>query len=306
MEQSGESDEGDVAIFVLKPGPPVSFPNAPREPMIDNGLTMVVGRLWFTAAAVASAHYVDLPQDASDDGLFSFVTDELGHGSQPALFFDGRTVSPELRWYPDGLGEPDNVEVKPLMGDVNADDVAAAIDKLYLDCLVTPVSLPLGGTLWSNAASFWPREHVESVVQSHVKISLVSRFPFCTIRHEQTQQTGRSDLEIEETDPFNHNSVVRHAIIELKVLRSFGSTGSPVSNSDAKEWIEEGVRQAAAYRAVKSAGWSALCCFDMRRTDAGYDACFAHVRDSAATKEVTLWRWFLYESSYSYRRAMDG
>ena len=54
-------------------------------------------------------------------------------------------MSPELRWYPDGLGEPDNVEVKPLMGDVNAGDVAAAIDKLYLDCLVTPVSLPLGG-----------------------------------------------------------------------------------------------------------------------------------------------------------------
>ena len=306
LEQSGESDEGDVAIFVLKPGSPVSFPNAPREPMIDNGLTMVVGRLWCTAAAVASAHYVELPQDASDDELFAFVTEELGLGSRPALFFDRRTVAPELRWYPDGLGDPDNVEVKPLMGDVSAGAVSEAIDKLYLECLVTPVSLPLGGALWNNVANFWPRDNVESVLQSHVKISLVSRFPFCTIRHEQTQQTGRNDLEIEETDPFNHNSVVRHAIIELKVLRSFGSKGSPVSNSDAKKWIEEGVRQAAAYRAVKSVGWSALCCFDMRRADAGYEACFAHVRDGAATKEVTLWRWFLYESSGSYRRAMDG
>lgn len=305
LEKSGESEDGDVAIFVLKPGPPVSFPNAPREPMIDNGLTMVVGRLWLTAAAVASAHYVDLPQNVSDDELFSFVADELGLGSQPALFFDRRTVAPELRWYPCGLGDPDKVEVKPLMGDVDSDDVFAAIDKLYRECLVTPASLPLGGNVWNDASKFWPHENVESLIQSHVKITLVSRFPFCTIRHEQTQQTGRSDLEIEQTIPFSDSAFVRHAIIELKVLRSFGSKGSPVSNSEVDQWIEDGVEQAAAYRAVKSARWSTLCCFDMRRIDTGYDKCFAHVRDCASKKDVTLWRWFLYESAASYRKAMS-
>ena len=304
LEESDEEETGDVAIFVLNPGPPASLPNAPREPMIDNGLTMVVGRLWFTAASVASAHYVDLPQNASDDDLFSFVTDEHSLGSRPALFFDRRTPSPELRWYPDGLRDPNNVDVKPLVGDVSADEVFAAIDRLHRECLVTPISLPLGGTLWKNAAKYWPRENVESTIQSHVKISLVSRFPFCTIRHEQTQQTGRNDLEIEQTDPFDNNSLVRHAIIELKVLRSFGSTGSPVSDLETDQSIQEGVQQAAAYRAVKSARWSVLSCFDMRETDAGYDACFAHVRDCASTKDVVLWRWFLYESSASYRKAM--
>ena len=304
LEKRGASDDGDVAIFVLKPGPPVTVPDASREPMVDNGRTMVVGRLWFTAAAVVSAHYVDLPRNASDDELFSFVADDLSLGSQPALFFDGRTVSSELRWYPEGLGDPDNVEVKPLTGDVTPDDVFAAVDKLYWECLVTPVSLPLGGNLWSDPSKYRPRENVESLLQSHVKISLVSRFPFCTVRHEQTQQTGRSDLEIEQADPFDRTSFIRHAIIELKVLRSYGSKGSPVSSSEVDKWIEEGVRQAAAYRAVKTARWSALCCFDMRRTDPGYEACFNHVRDCAVAKDVTLWRWFLYESSASYRQAM--
>ena len=143
------------------------------------------------------------------------------------------------------------------------------------------------------------------MVQAHVKISLVSRFPFCTIRHEQSQQTGRNDLEIEEADPFDNNSVVRHAIIELKVLRSFRSTGTPVPEADADESIKEGIQQAAAYRAVKSAHWSALSCFDMRSNDAGYDACFSHVKEYASKKDVVLWRWFLYESSASYRKAMD-
>ena len=272
MEKRGESDEGDVAIFVLKPGPPVSIPDAQREPMVDNGRAIVAGRLWFTAAAVVSAHYVDLPQNASDDEFFTFVADELNLGSQPALFFDRRTVSPELRWYPGGLGDPDNVEVKPLTGEVSPDDVFSAIDNLYRECLVTPVSWPLGGNLWNDGTKYWPRENVESLVQSHVKISLVSKFPYCTIRHEQTQQTGRSDLEIQQSDPFDRSSSVSHAIIELKVLRSYGSTGSPVSNSEADKWVEEGVRQAAAYRSVRGARWSALCCFDMRKSDAGYEA----------------------------------
>ena len=304
LRNSGEAENPDVAIFVLKPGPPPSFPDAAREPMIDNGLTMVVGRLWFAAATVASAHYVDLPRNVDDDGLFRFVSDELSLGSQPTLFFDGRIVSPELRWYPAGLGDPNNVEVKPLEGDVSADEVFVAIDNLYRECLVTPGSLPSGGTLWKDASRFHPRDNAESIVQSHLKTCLVSRFPYCTIRHEQTQQAGRDDLEIEQSDPFNDNAFIRHAIIELTILRSYRSTGSTVSNSENKGYIDEGVRQVAAYRAVKSARWSALSCFDMRTTDAGDNACFAHVHNLASTNGVILWRWFLYESSKSYREAM--
>ena len=153
-DNSAVEEDGNVAIFVLKPGPPASSPNAPREPMIDSGRKIVVGKLWFVAASVASAHYVDLPQDVSDDVLFSFVTDQHCLGSQPALFFEGRTPSPQLRWYPNGLGNPDNVVVKPLVGNVSTDEVFAAINRLYQECLVTPVSLPLGGTLWTNSAAF--------------------------------------------------------------------------------------------------------------------------------------------------------
>ena len=306
LDRLEKTDGGNIAIFVLKPGPPPTFPGARREPMLYNGLSMVNGRVWSTAAAVASAHYVDLPQNASDDGLISFVTDDLDLGSFPTLIFDPRPASPLLLWYPEGLANLDNVEEKALSGEVSPQKVIDAIDRLYWECLITPGSLPRGGSLWNDSGKYWPTDDVESLVQAHLKVCLTSWFPFCTVRHEQTQQAGRTDLEIEENDPYDYTSITRHAVIELKVLRNFGSTGSVVSDSVANVWIEEGVLQAAGYRTMKSFRWSALCCFDMRRDDIGRGTCFAHVQQKAETNHVELWRWFLYASSASLRQALDN
>ena len=76
-----------------------------------------------------------------------------------------------------------------------------------------------------------------------------------------------------------------------------------MSDKHTKDWVEEGVRQASAYRTNTSARWSALCCFDMRMDDAGDNACFAHVEELADKLDVFLRRWFLYASSSAYRKA---
>ena len=271
--------------------------------MLDNGHTKVVGRLWFTSAAVVSAYSVELPQDSSDDRRFSFVTDELDLGSHPTLIFDPRTVSPQLRWYAAGLSQPDKVELKPLEGDVSPEAVYEAIEQLYQECFVTPSGLPQGVNLWQRADRHWPRVDAEALVQSHLKAGLVMRFPYCKVRHEQPQQAGRTDLEIDQLNPVDRSITTRHAIVELKVLRSFHSSGSNVSDKHTKDWVEEGVRQASAYRTNTSARWSALCCFDMRMDDAGDNACFAHVEELADKLDVFLRRWFLYASSSAYRKA---
>lgn len=304
LQATCQGDENDIAIFILKSGPPETISSAKRVPMVDNGLTMVVGRLWFTAAPVVSAHYVELPQGTDDEGRFSYVTNELDLGSRPTLIFDPRTATPELRWYPNGLGQPDSVELKPLAGDVGPDDVFEAINELYQECLVTPDSLPHGVNLWKDADRHWPRSDAEALVQSLLKAGLVLRFPHCRVWHEQPQQAGRSDLEIVEPDPLDRSIVRHHAILELKVLRSFRSGGSTVSANETNDWIEEGVRQAVAYRRIKGARWSALCCFDMRTNNAGDKATFAQVRECATALNVLLTRWFLYASSADYRQAM--
>lgn len=305
-DNAGESDDGDIAIFVLEPKPPESLSDAERVPMFDNGLTMVTGRLWFTPPAVVMAHYVDLPHGANDDTRFSFVADELDLGSLPTLLFDPRTSSPELRWYPNGLSEPDNVELKPLGGDVTPDEVFEVIDRLHAKCFITPSGLPTSVNFWNDSGSYRPRENAEALVQSYLKIGLTSAFPFCTVRHEQTQTAGRTDLEIEQLNPIDGTIATRHAIIELKVLRSYGSGGSTVSPATTNDAIEKGVRQASAYRLTKETRWSALCCFDMRKDDLGVDACFHHVQELATELAVTLKRWFLYASSDAYRQALTN
>ena len=273
--------------------------------MFDNGLTKVNGRLWFTAASVVSGYYVDLPQ-GTDSERFSYVADQLDLGTQPTLLFEPRTLSPELRWYPEGLGQPDTRDLLPLEGVVRPGDVLSAIDQVYEQCFIVPGGLPQGVSLWNDASRRRPLENAESLVQSYLKVGLVMKFPYCTIRHEQTQLTGRTDLEIGQQDPLDRSVSTLHAILELKVLRSFWSTGLTVSDNQTKKWISEGVRQAATYRMDKEARWSALCCFDMRRDDAGDEACFADVQDCADALEVMLRRWFLYASAAELRQARTG
>src|SRR5687767_3721207 len=101
-------------------------------------------------------------------------------------------------------------------------------------------------------------------------------FPTCTIRHEETGTSGRLDLEIEETDEASLGTVVRYAVLEPKVLRSFRSGGSTYSDQKNLDWIEDGVGQAASYRAERKALAAALCCFDMRKEMTG-EKCFDHV-----------------------------
>ena len=286
IEAEAQSDDTDIAIFVLKPKPPDSVAGAESQPMVGNGLTKLIGRLWFTAAPVASAHYVDLPEDTNDSGRISYVADVLHLGSLPTLIFDPRTQLPELRWYPEGLNDLNNVEVKHLHGDVSPVEVFATIDRLYYQCFVTPGTMAPGGNLWRDSAQSQVRQNAEALVQAQIKAGLATRFPFCTIRHEQPQPSGRTDLEIEQPDPRRRGSVTRFGILELKVLRSFGSTGIAVSATQNQEWIRGGVQQAAAYRNEKHAKWSALCCFDMRTVNPGDYECFAHIRDNATAFDV--------------------
>ena len=302
-EASDKTDAADIAIFILSPSPPESLDNLIWEPMLDNGRTEVVGRLWFTAAAVVSAHGVELPKDTDDAVRFSFVTSIPALGSLPTVIYDPRPVSQWLRWYPEGLSMPDNVEVKSIDAEVSPSEVFEVIEQLHQECFVTPDGLPPGTHLWRNSAKQWPRKDAEAMMQSQLKAGLVVKFPFCKIRHEQPNKAGRTDLEIEKPDRSRFNSFAHHALLELKILRSYWSTGSPVSNKETTDWIREGVRQAVAYRREIGGHWSALCCFDMRKNDKGDDDTFDHVRESARELDVVLWRWFLFASSDDYRQA---
>lgn len=292
------------ALFLLEPAPRIDQEESTpkRIPMLDNGLTPLNGRLWFVGAAVVSGHYVSVAEH-DDDNLFRFVIDRLELGNVPAILFEPRTGIPEVRFYPSGLGSQDEYKRLPLGGsDISLDKILEAINNVYCQCLVTPSAQINAGKLWEQSDKWRPVVNAEAIIQWTLKAGLVAAFPSCIVRHEQTSVSGRVDLEIEECGPLDREAIVRHAVLELKVLRSFGSTGETVSPSEILAEIKSGVLQAAAYRDDKSARAAALCCFDMRKADLG-ESCFEHVSTLAEGAKVRLKRWYLFASASLYRKS---
>ena len=302
--EGADTDPQQPAVFLLAPQASAQGPDVPsaRVPMLNNGRTAVTGRLWFVNTVVVSGRCLDLGE-RSDDELFRYVVDDLQLGSIPAILFDPRTGTAEVRFYPDGLSEPDQCQsTTAASADVSLDRICEAVQRICEACLITPEAQTRAGKLWSDPDRCYAASSAEDVVQTNLKAGLVTAFPTCTIRHEQTDVPGRLDLEIEESDPVDESVVIRHAVLELKVLRSFGAGGGTYSENETREWIESGVRQAAAYRDAKGHRIAVLCCFDMRREDTG-GQCFAHVHDLAVCLRVALRRWFIYATSEQYRAA---
>ena len=269
--------------------------------MLDNGLTSINGRVWYVGAVARSGQFGEF-EGNDDAAFFDFVTIELAEGATQAILFDPRPTTPQLRLYIKGLGDIDEYEHVELGADVSLVNVMSAIDGTYRDDLITPEVQPAAMKPWYNNDKWFPCQNAEDIVQGYLKVGLNRAFPTCEIRHEQTMAEGRSDIEIEERDPLNRGSVTRHALLELKVLRSFGETGNTYAPAKTLAWIESGVKQAFSYRESKGSSWSALCCFDMRK-DNDADACFEHVKPLAESLKVTLKRWFLYAKSDYLRSA---
>lgn len=291
------------AIFLFQPTPSGigKSSGAHRVPMLDNGLTSVSGRVWYVGAVARSGQYVEFEKH-DDDAIFDFVTTELKEGATQAILFDPRPMTPQLRFYNNGLGDIEVYEHVDLGADISLDNVITAIDGTYRDDLITPEVQPAAMKLWFNNDKWFPFRNAEDRVQGYLKVGLNRAFPTCEIRHEQTMAEGRSDIEIEERDPLDRSSVTRHALLELKVLRSFGETGDVYMREATLAWILSGVKQASSYRDSKGSKWSALCCFDMRKENDG-DACFDHVKPVAEELKVALKRWFLYAKSEYLRDA---
>jgi hypothetical protein len=297
-----DSDPARLAVFLLEGAAPAQgFGDPPkRVPMLDNGLTVLGGRLWFVNSGVVSGHYVDL-QTLDDDTLFKLVTDDQKRGDKPAIIFDPRTPTPSVRYYRNGLRDPDAVELVSVAGaDVTLDRIFEVVGHVYRSCLITPEAQARAGKLWEDGEKWWACEDAEDLVQLHLRVGLTTAFPTCTVRHEQTDTPGRLDLEIEESDALDRSRITRYAVLELKILRSFGSTGKKYTDEFTLSWIESGVKQAATYRDQRGARAGALCCFDMRKEHTG-EECFNHVRDLAKDLMVTLRVWFMFATSERYR-----
>jgi hypothetical protein len=114
---------------------------------------------------------------------------------------------------------------------------------------------------------------------------------------------GRLDIKV-ATDVMVQG--IGHCALELKVLRSRHHSNTrarrytTVSLNKMVEHATEGIMQAVDYRRQISAGIAYLCCFDARYHDEDQ----AQVVALAASNDVRLRRYFMYESPQAYRDAV--
>lgn len=286
-------------FFLLPQGPSEASAALESAPMLNNGVTEVEGRLWFVGPVAARGMGLQL-DEWLDAAVFDLVT-SLKVGQVPAILYETRTEPPEARFFPNGTDDPDTYELLRLdSANVTLNEILEVVDRMYERSLKTPDAQHPQGKLWSNARRYLPYEHAEARIAYSLREGLTGAFPTCTVREEQPQPSGRLDLEVEEPLPEDPSRVIRHAILELKVLRSFRSSGASVPASEAERSISDGIRQAASYRSDRGSRSSALCCFDMRTAVSG-EACFTPVRGLARRHRVTLRIWHIFASAREWR-----
>jgi hypothetical protein len=306
VANSGLPLTGEPAVFFLQPNGPEGVNSLESYPMLDNGLTQIERRLWFVSPVVTAGKCLSL--EAWDDAaVFGFACDELAVGATPAIVFEPRTTPAVARYYPLGLSQPEQYEQLRLSATaISLEDIFAVIDTIHERVLVTPNAQVPGPSLWAKARKHCPASKAEQLIQMHLRTGLTTAFPSCAVRPEQSQATGRLDLEIEETDWSDPTTVTRHAILELKVLRSFTSTGSAVPARQTRDAVADGVTQVSAYRKERAARSSALCCFDMR-PEFTAEKCFTGtIKVRAGKLKVALRVWHLFASSKAYRELLTA
>lgn len=300
FKEPPSSDAGPAVFLLLpQPTPALADNKIVMVPMLDNGLTAVEGRVWLVGPLVNYGRCMSVDAE-SDEELFELLTIDFELGQVPAVIFDPRSDERELRYYSDGLQNLGQCKVVSILhGAVSLADVFGVIERVYNTKLVTPDAQSVAAPLWLNSDKHWPVKLAEVSVQMYLDTALNVAFPWCRITGEQPGVNGRTDIEIEEIDPAT-KVIVKHALLELKVLRDFGSTGDKKSYAANQKWVDEGVDQAYCYAQERGSVAYALCCFDMRRTRTG-ESCFDHVQEKAQRLRVVLRCWHLFASAKDYR-----
>lgn len=286
---------------------PPTFYEAPppglvRQPFLNAGNYPLTGQVHYlgVAATGQSRDYI------GDDGaLVDALVADHASAFPTVIYLPKAGGHSKLSWYPQGVAMYENVQVYPVAADAPTPElIKQVIDGVYEGELKTPDQVPARFSPWQDPAKGWASRNAEECVQHAVRLGLYGRFsPHCRIKAEQPDKDGRTDIEIVGDFGVAPGTQINYAVLEMKVLREYGSTGNPYSSAQIAEHIRGGLEQASTYGNDRHFKERLLCCFDMRPTNAGATTVFAAIHDDAAKLSVHLCLWHLYRSSAHYREA---
>lgn len=261
------------------------------------------GCIWFGRERLNAAAGLPLPEGADDAALFDHVVTVLKVGDLPAVLYDA--IDGSVRIYPEGMADADNCVVRSISGlEVSLDYIKALLDKLHLSLFITPVASESQAALWKKRDSAHPANEAEHEIQKvlYVAFHTLYAFGYLKVEQEHVAALGRCDFILKEQDPVEPGTWKNHAILELKVVKSFTYTGSKVTDSANQKAVTHGLDQARDYRTSFDCTMSALCCFDMRKTPDPEEA-VAHEVGRAEKEGIGLWSWPIHHITKNARSA---
>lgn len=289
---------GDAALFARVRGEAISVPMLRVDASIQ-----LFGRLWFVPRNLGHGFAVDTTGLTAAE-VFQRIRDYGGEGRPAIAVHPAQPTAPTI--YQIGVAQPEVCELFDLsVTTVTVKDLDEALDGLY--SLIRSPDQSAERPLWHDVDKGWPVQNAEKAVQHEVTRALAGRFGWFTeVRSEQSSSIGRTDVELIQFRGLPSGQNIRHALVELKVLRSNTVNGKPVPPKAMVRHIREGVRQASEYGEAANSNIRMLCCYDMRRTDEGTATVFKNFEQPAADRKVLLRRFFLYSSSKALREALDN
>lgn len=292
------------SLYILGPVPTHVGVPPKREPTFSMGGVNVSGKIWFGASAMNSSTGFPAPSGADADGVFTYVSKTLSAGGQPAVYFDGSANEFILRFYPKGVDTPEDCQDILLGGaHITEATLRAVLDRIHELSLITPTASLVAGKLWKDTAKCHPIERAENEVQGILEVGLAQALGNVRVKREGTGAYGRYDLTLLEQDPLDSSKITNHAILELKVIKSFTSTGKKVSDAVNQTAVLKGLKQAFAYRKEHGSRISALCCFDMR-PDPNLQQYPEGKCKVAADLDVQFWAWPLFHKTEAARERL--
>lgn len=291
------SESDGHAVFLLQGTPPETLTTTTHYAIDEGGMRLLDGA-WFVNETARSGSRIDAPEDW--DQIFEHVIGEWGLGGVEAVTIHATPAGQVLSYYPGGLSDDSTKATVLLEEEVTLGKILGIADRIHKQTLITPNMHSGGVQLWSKPEKFWVETSAEVRIQSYVRCGLSAVLWNCDIEPEHvTGPAGRLDLEI-----IKRSTRKTVAVLELKVLRSYGARGGAQSDAHNARWAEKGVLQARAYCNERHGEYAVLCCYDMRINSAD-GACMRAAERKAARLAVVVRRWKLYPTNDAYRDAQE-
>ena len=255
-------DTADVAVFILVDYPRKVGETHGGQPFADPTAqgTPLLGYMFFSSADATHGQFIPIPTEAN--AILEWL-DDHGLGGCPivTVYRNAKEMVTRRRGI-DSSAQSDAIRDQEPSATVQ--ELMEALRHYHRSRVVTPTSCPEGVWKSGSAHRYIPGERPERSIQSDLAVALNFWFRG-VVRAEEEDSTNIGRIDVRLLKKGANGPLAYWIILELKVIKSFASTSSPVADSTNVEAIVKGVKQAGSYRVNRRAEEGRLEIYDLRQ-----------------------------------------